>query len=78
MIDALKSQEQKATKSKPKTLKDLLDKGVKLVPVFSDPTCTFFNVGFFYEGISYKISSRQFTNETDVQEFIDKLLTHNK
>jgi|GEM_PF-5284362 len=73
-LDFLKSQEQKA--SRRKTLRDLLNEGVKLVPVFSSPSCTSFNVGFFYNGIPHKISSQQFTNETDAQEFIDAFLTH--
>lgn len=57
-----------------KTLRDLLSEGVKLVPIFADPFCTSYRMGFFFNGIPHAIG-KSFESEAECQQAIDEILS---
>lgn len=69
-IDFLKAQQRKIAKN---TVKTLLNEDIRLVPIFTDsPKLTTFYVGFYYENIPYKISSKVYTEGSVIDEFISE------
>jgi hypothetical protein len=61
-----------------KTLEEILNEGIKLVPIFSDHTCSSFKVGFYYDGVPHAIWKDVYEKQEECQGVIDCMLSQCK
>lgn len=59
-----------------RTLEEILNEGIKLVPIFADHTCSTFNVGSYYNGVPHYIWKDRYEAQEDCQGVIDCMLGH--
>lgn len=62
------------TKPTTKTLKEILDEGIKMVPIFTDYTCSSFKVGVYYNGIPHAIWKDVYKTQEECQQVIDPII----